>query len=175
MKKILLLLVLFTLSLNADMVLSKELFYDSVLEGASGIAKEITGQNDEVHEENCQNEYKKMKERNSKLLAKEKQENLKLRELAYRNHIEFEEVKIKDLQVRTDGGCTREYYDYLRLTNHQISQISKENRMLKNLLQKRNIHYQLLLKIKPTGYVKDEVSDDAKAKAKEELKRQLSL
>lgn len=174
MKKILL-LVLFTLSLNADMVLSKELIYDSMLEGASGIAKELTGQNDEAHEETCQNEYKKMRGRNSKLLAKEKQENIKLRELAYLNNIEFEEVKIKNLQVSRDRGCAREYYDYLRLTNHQISQISKENRMLKNLLQKRNIHYQLLLKTKPTGYVKEEVNDDAREKAKAELKRQLSL
>lgn len=176
MKKILI-LVLFGAYINAAQVLTQEVIYDGMLNGVSGLFKEITGQNDQAHEENCQIEYKKLYERNSKLLQKEKEENKKLREIARKNNIKHEEMKINNMVIRKNGKCSIEYWDYFKATNHEISQLGKENRHIKLLLSKQKINYSPLLKTTTISYVQEEesVSLSEREKAKEELKRQMGF
>ncbi len=123
--------VLFVSYLNAGPVLTKEMIADGMLDGVTGVFKELTGQNDQLHEENCQKEYKKLYDRNSKLLKKEKEENIMLRRIARANNIKHEEMEIKHIEIRKNGKCSTKYQDYFKATNHEISQLGKENRHIK--------------------------------------------
>ena len=176
MKKILM-LVLFISGANAAQVLTQEVIYDGMLNGVSGLFKEITGQNDQAHEENCQMEYKKLYERNSKLLSKEKEDNIKLREIARINNIQHEKMKINHIEIRRTGKCSIEYMDYFKSTSHEISQLGKENRHIKLLLSNQKINYSPLLKTTTISYVQKEesVSLSEREKAKEALKEQMSF
>jgi len=174
MNKILIFVILVSY-INAETVLTKEVIYDGILNGAKGLVKEIVGVNDKKHEENCQIEYKKLRAKNSKLLAKEQHDNTILRGLANRNSIKFEEVRIKNLQVRKNRLCSIEYWDYFKATNHLISKIGEENRMLKVLLQRKNLNYTPLLKVNSMEYIEDKVNDRDRENAKADLKKQLSL
>ncbi len=176
MKKILMLL-LFVSYINAEMVGIQDVMKEGMINGVTGLFKEITGQNDQLHEENCQKEYKKLYERNSKLLKKEKEENIILRRIARANNVKHERMEIKHIEIRKNGKCSTEYWDYFKSTNHEISQISKENRHIKLLLSKQRINYAPLIKIKTTVYTKREesVSEKERKAAKEELKRQMGF
>lgn len=172
MQKILI-LILFITYVNAQMVITQEVIRDGMLNGVSGVFKEITGQNDQAHKENCKKEYKKLYKRNSQLLKKEKEENLKLKEIVSLNNMKYEETKIDHIAIRKNEKCSIEYWDYFKSTNHEISELSKENRRIKLMLTKHNINYAPLLKIKTSVYRDKEVSE--RAKAKEELKKQMSF
>ena len=174
MKKILM-LVLFVSYVNAGPVITQEMMADSMLNGVSGVFKEITGQNDQAHEENCQIEYKKLYERNSKLLKKEKEENIQLKRIIRMNNIPYEEVKMDHLEIRKNEKCSIEYWDYFKSTNHDISQLINENRQIKIMLSKYKINYTPLLKRKTIVYEEKEVSKSEREKAKEELKRQMGF
>ena len=170
-------LILFASSINAGPVLTQEVIFDGMLNGVSGVFKEITGQNNQAHEENCQMEYKKLYERNSKLLQKEKEDNIKLREIARINNIQHEKMKINNMEIRKNGKCSIEYMDYFKATNHEISQLSKENTHIKLLLSKKKINYTPLLKSKTIVYAKqvDTTSETERKDAKEELKKQMAF
>jgi len=174
MKKILM-LVLFVSCVNAEMVITKEIITDSMLNGVSGAFKEITGQNDQAHEANCRIEYKKLYERNSDRLKKEKEENKKLKEIVHMNDIEYEEVKIDHLVIRTGEKCSIEYWDYFKSTNHDISELQKENRKIKRILTTHNINYTPLLKTKTIVYREKKITKSEREKAKEALKKQMSF
>ena len=163
--------------LYAGPVLTKEMIADGMLDGVTGVFKELTGQNDQLHEENCQKEYKKLYDRNSKLLKKEKEENIMLRRIARANNIRYETMEIKHIEIRRNGKCSTEYWDYFKATNHEISQLGKENRHIKLLLSKQKINYAPIIKTKPTVYLKREesVSEKDRKAAKEELKRQMGF
>ena len=176
MKKILM-FALFVSYVNAGPVLTQEAIYDGMLNGISGVFKELTGQNDKEHEENCKKEYKKLYERNSQLLKKEKDDNIKLREIARINNVQHEKMKIKQMEIRRNGKCSTEYMDYFKATNHEISQLNKENTHIKLLLSKQKINYTPLLKSKTIVYAKqvDTTSETEREDAKEELKRQMAF
>ena len=174
MKKILM-LILFVSSVNAELVLTQEVIHDGMLNGLNGVFKEITGQNDKAHEENCKKEYKKLYERNSQLLEKSKEENLKLKEIISMNSLNYEDVKINHLKIRKNEKCSVEYWDYFKSTNHEISELQKENRKIKLLLRGHNINYEPLLKRKPTIYSHKEVTQGERKQAKEALKKQMSF
>ena len=167
--------ILFISCINAGPVITQEVIYDGMLNGVSGVFKEITGQNDQAHEENCQMEYKKLYERNSKLLQKEKEDNIKLREIARINNIQHETMKINNMEIRKNGKCSIEYMDYFKSTNHEIRQLSKENSHIKLLLSKQKINYAPLLKRKTVVYEEKEVSTSEREKAKADLKKQMGF
>ena len=168
-------LILFISSVNAELVLTQEVIHDGMLNGLNGVFKEITGQNDQVHEENCKEEYKKLYERNSHLLKKAKNENIKLKELVSMNNLKYDDVKINHLKIRKNKKCSIEYWDYFKSTNHEISELQKENRKIKLLLSEHNINYEPLLKRKPTIYSHKEVTQEEREQAKEALKKQMSF
>jgi len=176
MKKILM-LILFVSYVNAQMTISTEMITDSMMDGVTGMFKEITGQNDEQKKQKCQKEYKELYERNSQRLAMEKQENQKLKQLIYVNSIQYIEATIDHIQIKKHQKCTKAYWNYFKSTNHDISQISNENRKIKTILTKHRINYAPLLKDTTVFYkakkVKQHTSD--REKAKEELKRQMNL
>ncbi len=174
MKKILM-LVLFISYVNAEIVITKEMIADSMLNGITGAVKEITGQNDEAHEENCQIEYKKLYERNSKLLKKEQEENMQLKRIVSMNNIPYQEVKIDHLEIRENESCSIKYWDYFKSSSHDISQLSNENRQIKAILSKHKINYTPLLKRKTVVYKEKEVSTSEREKAKAELKKQMGF
>ncbi len=91
------------------------------------------------------------------------------------NNIEYKEIKINHIEIRKNGKCSIEYWDYFKSTNHEISELSKENRKIKLMLTKRNINYTPLLKTKTITYKDKEISKSEKEKAKEELKRQMGF
>ena len=167
--------ILFVSSINAELVITQEVIQDSMLNGVSGLFKEITGQNDKANEEKCKKEYKKLYERNSQLLKQAKVENIKLKELVRMNNLEHEDVKINHLKIRKNEKCSIEYWDYFKSTNHEISELGKENRKIKIMLTKRHINYTPLLKTKTIAYRNKEVSKSEREKAKEELKKQMAF
>jgi len=171
------LFVLFVSYVNAGPVITQEMIYDGMLNGVSGMFKEITGQNDQAHEDNCKIEYEKLYARNSQHLKKVKKDNIKLREIARVNNIQHEEMKIKYIEVRKNGKCSIKYHDYFKASNHEISQITKENNHIKLLLSKKKINYGPLLKTTTVSYAKKEesVSLSEREKAKEDLKRQMGF
>lgn len=182
MKKILtllsILLVLFVSYVNAGPVLTQEVIHDGMLNGVNGVFKELTGQNDQAHEENCKKEYKKLQKRNSQLLQKEQSDNIKLKRIASMNNIPYEEAKIDHLAIRKNGKCSIEYWDYLKSTSHEISELSKENNKIKIMLAKRNINYTPMLKttaVMPTEYKTKDIKNDEREKAKEDLKKQMGF
>ena len=168
-------MVLLVSYVNAGPVITQEVIFDGMLNGVSGLFKEITGQNDKAHEENCKKEYKKLYERNSQLLKNENEENIKLKEIASMNNIEYEETKINHIEIRKNEKCSIEYWDYFKSTNHEISELGKENRKIKIMLTKRHINYTPLLKTKTIAYRNKEVSKSEREKAKEELKKQMAF
>ena len=174
MKKILI-LVLFVSYVNAESVITQEAIRDGMLNGLGGLFKEITGQNDKAHDENCKKEYKKLYERNSQQLQKEKEENIKLKEIVSMNNIHYEEIKINHILIRKNEKCSIVYWDYFKSTNHEISELSKENRKIKRMLTKRNINYTPLLKTKTIVYDENKINEDERQKAKDELKKQMSF
>ncbi len=89
----------------------------------------------------------------------------------------YEEAKIDHLEIRKNEKCSIEYLDYFKSTNHDISQLSNENRYIKVMLSKHKINYIPLLKSKTITYVDKEesVSKSEREKAKEELKRQMGF
>ena len=167
--------ILFVSYVNAEIVLTQEVIRDGMLNGVNGVFKELTGQNDQAHDENCKKEYKKLYERNSQLLEKEKEDNIKLKEIASMNNIPYEETKIKHLPIRKNEKCSIEYWDYFKSTNHEISELSKENTKIKIMLSKRNINYVPLLKTKTTAYKHKKTNQDDREKAKETLKQQMNM
>lgn len=171
------LFVLFVSYVNAGPVITQEMIYDGMLNGVSGMFKEITGQNDQAHEDNCKIEYEKLYARNSQNLKKVKEENIKLREMARVNNIQHEEMRIKHIEVRKNGKCSIMYHDYFKATNHEISQLRKENNHIKLQLSKKKINYTPLLKTTTVSYVKKEerVSLSEREKAKEDLKIQMGF
>ncbi len=175
--KTILMLILFISSINAELVITKEVITDSMLKGVSGVLQEITGQNDKVHEENCKKEYKKLYERNSLQLENTKKENIKLKELVSMNDLKHKDVKINHLKIRKNEKCSIEYWDYFKSTNHEISELSKENRKIKRMLTKRNINYAPLLKTNTIvyEYKEERVSNSEREKAKEDLKKQMAF
>ncbi len=173
--KTILMLILFISSINAELVITKEVITDSMLKGVSGVLQEITGQNDKVHEENCKKEYKKLYERNSLQLENTKKENIKLKELVSMNDLKHKDVKINHLKIRKNEKCSIEYWDYFKSTNHEISELQIENRKIKLLLRGNNINYEPLLKRKSTIYSHKKVTQGEREKAKEALKKQMSF
>ena len=174
MNKILM-LVLFVSYVSAEVVLTQEVIQDGMLNGVNGVFKELTGQNDQAHEANCQKEYKKLYKRNSQLLQKEQSDNIKLKEIASMNNIQYEETKIDHLDIRKNETCSIKYWDYFKSTNHEISELSKENNKIKIMLAKRNINYAPILKTKTAAYKNKDIKDEDREKAKEDLKKQMSL
>jgi len=168
-------LILFVSSINAGPVLTQEVIFDGMLNGVSGVFKEITGQNDKAHDENCQIEYKKLYERNSQQLKKEKEENVQLKRIVRVNNIPYEEVKMDHLKIRKSEKCSIVYWDYFKSSTHDISQLSNENKHIKVILSKNKINYSPLLKRKTVVYEEREVSTSEKEKAKAELKRQMGF
>lgn len=174
MKKILI-FVLFVSYVNAETVITQKAIQDGMLNGVSGLFKEITGQNDKAHEENCKEEYAKLYERNSQQLAKEQEENLILKRIANMNNIKYEETKIDHLEIRKNEKCSIVYWDYFKSSSHDISELSKENSQIKSMLTKHKINYTPLLKTKNIVYIQKEESVSEREKAKEELKKQMSF
>ncbi len=176
MKRIVL-FIFFVSYVNAGPVITQEVIFDGMLNGVSGMFKEITGQNDQAHEDNCKIEYEKLYTRNSQLLEQAKEDNIKLREIARVNNIQHEEMKINHIEVRKNGKCSIKYHDYFKASNHEISQITKENNHIKLLLSKKKINYTPLLKRTTVSYARQEetVSQSEREKAKEDLKRQMGF
>ncbi len=174
MKKILM-LILFVSSVNAAPVLTQEVIHDGMLNGLNGVFKEITGQNNKAHEENCKSEYETLYARHSIELIKQKSDNNRLKNIAKANNIKYKSKKIKYLPIRNDKSFCILYWDYLKSSSHVISELQKENTKLKILLSKRNINYTPLLKTKTIVYSEKEVSKREREKAKEALKKQMSF
>ncbi len=163
--------------LKAGPVVTQEMIADSMLNGLNGVFKELTGQNDQAHEDNCQIEYNKLYERNSKQLKEVKDENVQLKRIIRMNNIPYEETKKDHLEIRKNEKCSIKYWDYFKSTAHDISQLSNENRQIKIMLAKHKINYTPLLKRKTIVYQEKEktVSKSEREKAKEELKRQMGF
>lgn len=174
MKKILMLVLLMSYA-NAQMVITKEVIADSMLDGVTGVFKEITGQNDEANEKNCQIEYKRLYETHSKQLIVAQQENIQLKRIVRANSIPYVEVTMDHLKIRRNTTCTIEYWDYLKSSSHDIGQLTKENRQIKVILSKRNINYTPLLKRKTLVYDDAPANQSERDSAKEELKRQMAF
>lgn len=146
-----------------------------MLNGIKGVAKELTGQNDQIHEENCKLEYQKLYERNSRQLLKEKDENTKLKAILEMNNIKYKEVQTKHLPVRRGESCSLVYWDYFKSSSHDISELGKENRKIKTILTNHLTNYTPLLKTNTMGYSSKKVSDNERKKAKAELKKQMAM
>jgi len=176
MKKLVLVTLCFT-SIYAEIVLTQEVIYDGMLNGIKSVAKELTGQNNEIHEKNCKIEYKKLFERNSYQLEKEKEKNAKFKTILKMNNIVYKEVQIKHLPVRKGESCSIVYWDYFKSSSHDISELSKENKKIKTILTNHHINYEPLLKTNIMGFSskKGSNSDNERTKAKEELKKQMAM
>lgn len=167
MKNIMIIFVILTSFSNSVLIIDSDLIIDSVINNF----KNIRFTTSKKQNDNCIKEYEKLMTRNEKELKIVKIENDKLRYLAETNQISFEEIdKSTDLKVRYNKSCSIQYYDYFKLSNKQISDLKKENIIIKRILTKRNIFYQPILKTNIQSPVK---FDSERSVAKEKLKLEM--
>ncbi len=167
MKNIMIVFVILTSFSNSVLIIDSDLIIDSVINNF----KNIRFTTSKKQNDNCIKEYEKLMTRNEKELKIAKIENDKLRYLAKTNQISFEEIdKSTDLKVRYNKSCSIQYYDYFKLSNKQISDLKKENIIIKRMLTERNIFYQPILKTNIQSPVK---FDSERSAAKEKLRLEM--